>query len=317
MTHDAPHDPRRPDLGSGEKSEPSSTVGAAPEQAEPPEPPILDQVFDGDSLYALRSAVEAHAVAAGMPQGRAEDAVICVHELATNAIRHGAGTGRARVWRLSGRLRCQVDDDGAPSAASPPPDDPTDRWPYQRGHGLWLIRCAADAVSLRSDRTGTHVVLTFALPEPGPRPPFRLTTRAVRDGTPAGRPRLILTATGDFDRKAGAELLGTATDLMADSRAELILDLRAVAYWDTAGIATLSGLQHRVEQDPAARLIVVLGESSLRERLRYAGLADRLVLVADLADLADLGDLGDGADQDGADLADGPAEPAEDTGPAR
>lgn len=309
MTHDTPYDPRR--------SEPRAVD--APQPTEPPDlPPILDQSFDGGALYALRSAVEAHAVAVGMPQGRAEDVVICVHELATNVIRHGAGTGRLRVWRLSGRLRCQVDDDGAPSAtrdepalvgdgvgstldgpgpgpesvsdggrggAEPSGGDPADRWPYRRGHGLWLIRCAADGFSVRTGPDGTRAVLTFAVPEPGPRPPFRLTSRPIEDG--ADRRRVVLVATGDLDRDAGAELLAAA-DLVADGPygggPELVLDLRGLAFWDTAGVACLSSLQHRIEQSPPGTLTVVLGEGSLRERLRYTGLAGRLILVDELDD---------------------------------
>lgn len=47
-------------------------VSAAPGGGETP---ILDQVFDGDSLYALRAAVAAHASQAGMPDGRVRDLV--------------------------------------------------------------------------------------------------------------------------------------------------------------------------------------------------------------------------------------------------
>jgi hypothetical protein len=311
MKRDTPYGPRR--------FEPR-TLDAVPQPAEPPDaPPILDQAFDGHALYALRSAVEAHAVAVGMPQGRAEDIVICVHELATNAIRHGAGSGRLRIWHLSGRLRCQVDDDGASSATrdepalvgdgtgsildGPGPEsvsdngrdgtqpsggDAADRWRYRRGHGLWLIRCAADGFSLRSGPDGTRVVLTFALPEPGPRPPFRLISRPIEDGDGVDGRRVVLVAMGDLDRDAGAELLTAATDLVADGPygvvSELILDLRELAFWDTAGVAALSSLQRRVEQNPPVTLTVVLGETSLRERLRYTGFADRLILVDDLGD---------------------------------
>src|SRR5580658_7633829 len=62
-------------------------------------PSVIDQVFDAGSLYALRSAVAAHAADAGLPEGRIEDLVLAVHELAANAVRHGAGQGRLRAWR--------------------------------------------------------------------------------------------------------------------------------------------------------------------------------------------------------------------------
>ena len=70
-------------------------------------------MFAADSLYALRAAVEAHASAAGMREGRSVDLVISIHELAANAVRHGAGTGRLQMWNRDGALHCQVSDDGA------------------------------------------------------------------------------------------------------------------------------------------------------------------------------------------------------------
>ena len=53
--------------------------------------PSLDQAFDSGTLYALRSAVQAHAFAAGMPERRADDVVIAIHELAAGRVvaRHG------------------------------------------------------------------------------------------------------------------------------------------------------------------------------------------------------------------------------------
>jgi anti-sigma regulatory factor (Ser/Thr protein kinase) len=64
---------------------------------------VLEQAFDGDSLYALRSAVATHAAEAGVPRQRVYDVVTAVHELAANAVRHGAGRGRLRLW-AGGRL---------------------------------------------------------------------------------------------------------------------------------------------------------------------------------------------------------------------
>ena len=58
----------------------------------------LDQAFDGDSLYALRAAVAAHGSQAGLSEGQTRDLVLAVHELAANAVRHGAGQGRLRLW---------------------------------------------------------------------------------------------------------------------------------------------------------------------------------------------------------------------------
>ena len=72
----------------------------------------LDQAFDTDSLYALRSAVAAHATAAGMGRHQVYDVTAVAHELAANAVLHGAGHGRLRLWTEDKYLYCQVSDDG-------------------------------------------------------------------------------------------------------------------------------------------------------------------------------------------------------------
>lgn len=144
-------------------------------------PPVLDQAFDSGTLYALRAAVQAHAVHAGMPQARADDVVIAVHELAANAVRHGAGRGRLRMWGVAGVLRCQVDDDGATASggrrgrADGRDDGQASRatritpgpWPYLDGHGLWLVRLVADQMSVFSSAGGTRVTAVFVLPPRG------------------------------------------------------------------------------------------------------------------------------------------------------
>src|SRR5581483_11272122 len=75
--------------------------------------PAVDQSFDGDSLYAVRATVAAHASAAGIPASRVRDVVLAVHELAANAVRHGAGQGRLRLWVTGDGIRCEVADAGA------------------------------------------------------------------------------------------------------------------------------------------------------------------------------------------------------------
>src|SRR3984885_15889399 len=75
---------------------------------------VLDQAFDGDSLSALRGGVAAHAADAGRPRQQVYDVVTAAHELAANAVRHGAGHGRLRLWADGQALHCQVSDDGPP-----------------------------------------------------------------------------------------------------------------------------------------------------------------------------------------------------------
>jgi len=115
----------------------------------------LDQAFDSDSLYALRAAVAAHGSQAGLSDGRTRDLVLAVHELAANAVRHGAGQGRLRLWAASDAVRCEVTDAGVPGEAD------AARWQAEPGHGLWLVRRIADSASVRSGASGTVAAVTF------------------------------------------------------------------------------------------------------------------------------------------------------------
>ena len=123
----------------------------------------LDQAFDSGTLYALRAAVQAHAIQAGLPESRTDDLVIAVHELAANAVRHGAGAGRLRMWERDGALHCEVSDSGSPASGiqAGPGVNMTERWPFLQGHGLWLVRLVADQISVFSGPGGTRAAIVF------------------------------------------------------------------------------------------------------------------------------------------------------------
>jgi len=125
----------------------------------------LDQAFDSGTLYALRAAVQAHASQAGLPESRTDDLVIAVHELAANAVRHGAGAGRLRMWERDGAVHCQVDDRGSPASDGDvgPGGNVADRWPFLPGHGLWLVRLVADQISVFSGPGGTRAAIVLSL----------------------------------------------------------------------------------------------------------------------------------------------------------
>ena len=150
--------------------------------------PILDLTFDSGTLHALRAGVKAHACEAGLPEARAEDVVLVVHELAANAVSHGAGAGRLRIWKLAGSLRCQIED-GEPLGSGHPrePQDHAGReaadavdasdpasgrplpsrpghLPSRPGHGLWLVRQVADRMRILSGARGTRATVAFDLP---------------------------------------------------------------------------------------------------------------------------------------------------------
>jgi anti-sigma regulatory factor (Ser/Thr protein kinase) len=131
----------------------------------------LEQDFDSQSLHALRSAVAAHAAAAGLGRQRVYDITAVAHELAANTIRHGPGRGRLRLWAADGLLYCQVSDDGAaPPGDRRPMADPGS-WQPGTGHGLWLVGQVADKLTIDPGPAGVTVTVTFAAtPDPAARP---------------------------------------------------------------------------------------------------------------------------------------------------
>jgi hypothetical protein len=99
-----------------------------------------------------------------------------VHELAANAVFHGGGAGRLRVWNLAGALYCQVDDgdllasgmqraDHDGTAAARPKGSPDqaslNSLPAEPGHGLWVVQQLADQMQSLSGPRGTSVLIRF------------------------------------------------------------------------------------------------------------------------------------------------------------
>ena len=112
---------------------------------------VLDERFDAGALHLLRERVAACAAAAGMRADRAMEVTLAVHELAANAVRHGAGAGRLLVRAAGGALRCQVSDAGPG----------TGPWPLRQGHGLWIVQAVADQVTVSSGPHGSQVTAVF------------------------------------------------------------------------------------------------------------------------------------------------------------
>jgi anti-anti-sigma factor len=278
MTGDArgPQVPGRRPPGGG-------PLGAGQDAGGEQEPPVLDQVFDADSLYALRAAVAAHSSQAGLSEGRVADLVLAVHELAANAVLHGAGRGRVRIWNTGEALHCEVTDDGPPQAAAGPETGPhgTAAWRIGPDHGLWLVRQVADQTSVQPGPGGTRATVTVALGPPGGLRPFHLAER-VQDGctvvSVAGE--LDLTSAGQFTRAVG-ELARSVPGL------RLVLDLSELTRWDSSGLAALVIAQQQVSDHPGARLVLAGLPGHLAQRLRDAGLDGQFTLARSTAEAVD------------------------------
>lgn len=140
-----------------------SAAGAHAASAGVPDRVALDQRFARGELYALRAAVAAHAGALGSGTEQVENLVIVASELATNAITHGGGTGRLRLWDLDGAVSLQVSDAGEgfadPEQAGLHRQDPA----APGGRGLWLARQLCDDVDIRVGPAGTVVTVTVQI----------------------------------------------------------------------------------------------------------------------------------------------------------
>ena len=166
MAIDPPGEPTRSSGG------PNGRVNQEWEPTAASGPPIVDLGFDSDGLAALRVQLRACALQAGLPEDRVVDVVLAVHELAANAVRHGGGAGRLRVWGRPGALHCQVDDGGLAesaeqdadhrdSAAAAPKTTSVNSLSCEPGHGLWVVQQVADRMQSLSGARGTSVMITF------------------------------------------------------------------------------------------------------------------------------------------------------------
>ncbi|MFI7599395.1 ATP-binding protein [Actinoplanes sp. NPDC049681] len=124
-------------------------------------PPVRD--FAHEDLDTLRHDVTRFAEHNGLTDPELYRFVLAVHELATNAVRHGGGHGHLKLHRAGHQLRCQISDHGPGIPYAHPPDRPARD--ALSGRGLWLAQHAGD-LTWTSDNHGTTVTLTCPLSPP-------------------------------------------------------------------------------------------------------------------------------------------------------
>jgi anti-sigma regulatory factor (Ser/Thr protein kinase) len=84
-----------------------------------------------------------------------DDLLLVVSELATNAVRHGAGAMEVRVHADAGQARVEVLDDGGAQVSEPPAAPPLDS---VGGRGLHLVRSVSQAWGTGLDARGRTLV---------------------------------------------------------------------------------------------------------------------------------------------------------------
>src|SRR5689334_12729606 len=117
--------------------------------------------FSADGLRQLRHAVAAWAAWAGLHGQRAADFVIAVHEIATNAIRHGSPVARLALQTAGTAAQAEVRDSG-----HWPPQPLAATAPAGPGMGLHVARRVCDQVTIHRGATGSTVILQMNLPDP-------------------------------------------------------------------------------------------------------------------------------------------------------
>ena len=146
-------------LTQASRADPSSAPRAAP-------PGLLSQEFAADDVTSLRHTVRDTAEAAGLTGDALYDFVVAVHELVTNAVRHGGGRGRLLLRRDGDTLICDVADDGhgftagVPARGGPPAAD------TPGGRGILLARQLTDNLLISDTPAGVTASVTVCLPVP-------------------------------------------------------------------------------------------------------------------------------------------------------
>ncbi|MFV2101538.1 ATP-binding protein [Micromonospora sp. LOL_024] len=141
--------------------------------------PLLSEEFTAQTVTALRHLLAARIAAAGLTGDVAEDLVLAVHELVTNAVLHGGGRGRLELFQQTGQLVCEVTDHGRRHGTDLAVHLPATNTPG--GRGLWLAHHLTGALTLTRRHDGITATVTASLiteaggtperPDVGPRRP--------------------------------------------------------------------------------------------------------------------------------------------------
>ena len=116
-------------------------------------------------LSQVRALVLQHARQAGLTEGRANDLVLAVSEVAANTLRHTQSPGTLAIWHDAEEVVCEIHDEG--TVTDPLVGRRKPSLDASGGHGLWIVRQVCDLVELTSNASGTTVRMHMSLRPPG------------------------------------------------------------------------------------------------------------------------------------------------------
>ncbi|MEV0584519.1 ATP-binding protein [Nonomuraea sp. NPDC050310] len=116
--------------------------------------------FDLRSVSRTRCTLSRWAVEQGLAGERLLDFVFAVNECVINAVRHGGGRGRLRMWREGDELCCEIADEGGGFPARRLSSDLPGA-DAVGGRGLWLVRNLVDRVGVTTGAAGSSVLVAM------------------------------------------------------------------------------------------------------------------------------------------------------------
>lgn len=123
------------------------------------EPPVnaRSRRFAKHDIVLVRALVQQLARQAGLSEERTDDMMLAAHELATNSVLHGGGTGELTVWSEQDALVVEIRDAGV--IRDPLVGRGLLDLESENGRGIWMANQLCELVQVRSGPQGTQVRL--------------------------------------------------------------------------------------------------------------------------------------------------------------
>jgi serine/threonine-protein kinase RsbW len=145
---------------------------------------LISASFTVAEVVTVRHQVREHCMGAGLTGDDLDDFVLAVHELVTNAVRHGGGSGNLDLHLRDDTITCEIRDDGRGTDMLVPHLPAGD---IPGGRGLWLAHHLTEGLMITAGPGGVSATVTVCLTPTTPSStPTAGVTLAYRAGTDAG-----------------------------------------------------------------------------------------------------------------------------------